>query len=116
MVTPWTCIEPPIPPPRTRTHAPPAPCRLPWQVLGTSDELDEPVTFEVGTGEIMGNRLFQVRRGGGGGGGGGRGGWGWRLGGSRQEGDGTEPAMGRGSRGAVGKDGTAMRTRAPLAA
>lgn len=29
------------------------------KVLGTSDELDEPVTFEVGTGEIMGNRLFQ---------------------------------------------------------
>jgi hypothetical protein len=33
---------------------------VPLQVLESSRDVEEPLTFEVGAGEMMGNRLFQV--------------------------------------------------------
>lgn len=42
--------------------APPFPGLAPLQLLGSSDTNEEgPTTFEVGAGDIVGNRLFEVR-------------------------------------------------------
>ena len=34
----------------------------PSQLLESSDAAEDPTTFEVGAGDIVGNRLFEVRR------------------------------------------------------